>query len=78
MQHFGVCNDRRWNETKNCAYLMFTKKHPNKMTSGENESAQFCQVKQPKQKIITHKTQVGKGCLSMILNQRQRTTPASD
>ena len=29
-------------------------------------------------KIITHKTQVGKGYLSMVLNQRQRLTAASD
>ena len=28
--------------------------------------------------INTHKTQVGRGYLSMILNQRQLTTPASD
>ena len=33
--------------------------------------------KNTEQKIITHKTQVGKGYLSMILNQRQRTRPAS-
>ena len=31
-----------------------------------------------KQKTITHETQVGKGYLSMILNQKQLTTPAYD
>ena len=39
---------------------------------------QFWKVTYTKQKTFTHKTQVGKGYLSMILNQRQQTTPVSD
>jgi hypothetical protein len=34
--------------------------------------------KNTEQKINTHETQVEKGYLSMVLNQRQLTTPATD
>ena len=49
-----------------------------KSTEQQNNKVKELSGEDTKPKIITHKTQVGKGYLSMILNQRQQTTPASD
>ena len=46
--------------------------------NNENETVLNGEIQNTEQKIITHETQVKKGYLSMILNQRQLTTPASD
>ena len=51
--------------------------HQNKETKSTTETAPPG-AKHTKQKINTHETRVGKGYLSMILNQRQLKTPASD
>ena len=57
-----------------CIYYMNTKQKQRE----RNETVLNGDIQNTEQKINTHETQVGKGYLSMILNQRQLTTPASD
>jgi hypothetical protein len=74
-------NDLWWKKVRTkaqrgkCSYFYKITEHWTKQQT--NRPVRWMK-KNTKQEIITHKTQVGKGYLSIILNQRQRTTPASD